>query len=72
MTVVRLYGGGHTDGIVEVYHNNQWGTVSNSNFDEREAKVVCTQLGLTGLVKIAVDSCRYFSVYLTNFFPALI
>ena len=32
-------------GRVEIYHAGQWGTICNSGFGEREARVACEQLG---------------------------
>ena len=46
---IRLVGGsGPYEGCVEVYHNNQWGTVCVDDFQEwgqAEAAAVCKQLG---------------------------
>ena len=45
-TSVRLAGGkGPFEGRVEVYHNQQWGSICDDRFDEMDAKVICKMLG---------------------------
>ncbi len=34
-------GGGSTSGRVEIYHDGQWGTVCDDNWNDNNAKVVC-------------------------------
>ena len=56
---VRLAdGSGRCDGRVEVKHQDQWGTVCRTGWDEKDAAVVCKQLGC-GSVISAVRSKRF-------------
>lgn len=35
-------------GRVEIYHNGAWGTMCQDSFSQAGARVICTQMGLTG------------------------
>ena len=52
---VRLVGG-FTEGTVQVYHNNQWGTICDTHWGLRDADVICRQLGFVGAVRAVRDA----------------
>ncbi|KAL9963814.1 hypothetical protein ACROYT_G027359 [Oculina patagonica] len=37
-------------GRVEIYHNGQWGTICDKNWEKEAAKVVCKELGYSGAI----------------------
>ena len=49
---VRLVGGAFKfEGRVEVCAESVWGTVCSDNWDDREASIVCAQLGFSPIGK---------------------
>ena len=57
---IRLVGDGNSQrGRVEVFYNNEWGTICHNLWDANDAKVVCRQLGLPFESASAVKNAYY-------------
>ena len=48
-------GGPTNEGILMIYHQGEWGTICDDDFDWNDAKVACRQLNLTS------DYAQYFT-----------
>ena len=42
---LRLLGVGKKEGLLQIFHEGQWGTICDDNWDMRDAHVACRQLG---------------------------
>lgn len=59
--MVRIVNGSSPmEGTVEVFYNNEWGTVCDDYWDIMDAKVVCHQLGYNDAIK-ATHNAKYGS-----------
>ena len=61
---VRLIGGGfENEGTVQVCYGNLWGLISDNNWNDNNARVVCNQLGYTGGSKYYSNSFIHYYNY---------
>jgi hypothetical protein len=49
-TEIRLSGGTSSRGRLEIFYNDQWGTICDDAFDMNDAQVACRQLGFSSAV----------------------
>ncbi|KAI6661817.1 Phosphatidylinositol phosphatase PTPRQ-like isoform X2 [Oopsacas minuta] len=46
---LRLYDGStENEGILEIFHDNRWGSICDHSWDSRDSKVACKQMGFPG------------------------
>lgn len=56
---IRLVGGRQSnEGRVQMFYNNQWGSVCNHEWDFNDARVACRQLGYADALK-AINTPEY-------------
>eukprot|EP00118_Oscarella_pearsei_P011365 m.75935 g.75935 ORF g.75935 m.75935 type:complete len:578 (+) comp35963_c0_seq11:708-2441(+) len=50
---IRLVGGSHpTEGDVQIFHNNRWGSVCDDRWSAKNGLVVCRQLGYRDVLRV--------------------
>ncbi|XP_041372561.1 deleted in malignant brain tumors 1 protein-like [Gigantopelta aegis] len=59
-SAIRLVNGpSEREGRVEIFHNDQWGSICDGEFNDREAGVVCRNLGLPSYGARAYHGSRF-------------
>ena len=62
---IRLVGGKNSsEGRVEIYYNNEWGTICDDHWTFKEARVVCRSLGFPGMSMMCGYVADRFSLLL--------
>uniref|UniRef100_K1QE02 Deleted in malignant brain tumors 1 protein n=1 Tax=Magallana gigas TaxID=29159 RepID=K1QE02_MAGGI len=57
---IRLVGGHDTlEGRLEIFHNNEWGTVCDDSWNSKDASVVCFMLGYSRENAISTGTARF-------------
>lgn len=58
---IRLAGGKtNHEGRLEIFYGGQWGTVCQNNFDIKDARVACRQLGFTEAMVVRKNAHKYY------------
>ena len=47
---------------MEIYYNNEWGTVCDDHWTIQEATIVCRTLGSPGVTEVVADNTRYSKI----------
>ena len=56
---IRLNGGAtNTEGRVEIFVNNEWGSICSHHWSDHEVLVACRQLGFSSFLDIVIDINR--------------
>ena len=63
-------GANEYEGRVEIYYNNEWGTVCDDHWTITEAMIVCRTLGSPGVTEVVADTNRYMYQYIIDHVPS--